>query len=80
MFSNAYDLCQKPIINSLKLLISFKYSFVANFDDFEMPVIVDYSTNVGEVVYTLINQNDPVDVEIEDNPYFELNPSNDRKY
>lgn len=53
---------------------------VAPFTNLDRPLIVDYSTSVGDVVYTLINQNEPVDVEIESNTYFELNPNNDRKY
>ena len=44
-------------------------------------VQVDRSTNVGELLYTIENQNDPVNINMTTvSPYVELNPSNDRKY
>ena len=44
-------------------------------------VQVDRSTSVGELLYTIENQNDPVNINMtEVSPYVELNPSNDRKY
>ena len=44
-------------------------------------VQVDRSTSVGELLYTIENQNDPVNIAMTSaSQYVELNPSNDRKY
>ena len=44
-------------------------------------VQVDRSTNVGELLYTIENQNEPVNINMTSaSQYVELNPSNDRKY
>ena len=43
-------------------------------------VPVDRSTSVGEVVYTITNEDDSVNIIMTDSSeYIELNPANDRK-
>ena len=55
--------------------------FSAPFTNMGAFVQVDRSTSVGELLYTIENQNDPVNITMTTaSPYVELNPSNDRKY
>ena len=55
--------------------------FSAPFANLGAFVQLDRSTSVGELVYTIENHNDPVNINMATaSPYVELNPSNDRKY
>ena len=63
------------------LKLATDVSIIAIFTNLDASVNVDHSTNVGEVVYTLMNGNDTRSIEIETSGsgIYGLNPSNDRK-
>ena len=56
------------------------YALSANFTNLDLEVNVDHSTNIGEVVYTLMNGNDSRSIEMDTSNTYGLNPENDRKF
>ena len=59
----------------------FKLSVLASFTNLDASVNVDHSTNIGQVVFTLVNGNDDRSIVMETptSGTYGLNPSNDRK-
>ena len=51
----------------------------ARFTNLDVHVNVDHSTNIGGVIYTLMNGNDGRRIEMEFSFYYGLNPMDDRK-
>ena len=55
---------------------------LASFTNLDVDVSVDHSTNIGAVIYTLMNGNDARGIEMDTSTSgsYGLNPANDREY
>ena len=62
------------------LLVCHIWFISASFTNLDVEVNVDHSTNIGDVVYALMNGNDNRSIEMETSSMYGLNPENDRKY